>query len=87
MDHRGREGELTAGLGFPVVAGEVAARGRTPASFRRVLDGGDAMMGIRTMGQARERESPPRSFPDEGVEDGWRSFGRRCASAKHRRVD
>jgi hypothetical protein len=57
------------------------ARGRTLASFQWVLDGGDAMMGIRTTGQARERGSPPRLLPDEGVEDGWRSFGHRCTSA------
>jgi hypothetical protein len=58
-----------------VTGGEVAARGRTPVSFRRVLDGGDAMTGIRMTGRARERESPPRLLPDGGVEDGWRGYG------------
>jgi hypothetical protein len=82
---RGEMGEILTGeLGFRRGNPARACRGRTPASFQRVLDGGDAMTGIRTTRQARERESPPRSLLDEGVEDGWRGFGRRCAMGRRR---
>jgi hypothetical protein len=59
-----------------------AARRRAPAGLQRVLDYDDAMTGTRTTRRARERESPPRSLPDEEVEDGWRSFGLWCATGR-----
>jgi hypothetical protein len=53
-DHREEESSSPRGLGVPAISGEVAARRRAPASFQRVLDGGDATTMIRETRRARK---------------------------------
>jgi hypothetical protein len=82
---RSKGGEAHRARDTARFSGEVtgdAASCQAPARLHRVLEYGDAMTGTRTTRRARERESPPRSLPDEEVEDGWRSFGLRCATGR-----